>query len=104
MQTHLAFSDAYSSAVESKQVAQQVTNSLAHCFPIGSRTTLTIGSLLLIVGCSRQEAERAKYIKDKAEQEKRGIIIRAQGEGTHSRFAHYSHRYSLSVHSVLFVV
>merc|ERR1719310_662501 len=48
--THLAFSDAYSSAVESKQVAQQ-------------------------------EAERAKYIKDKAAQEKRGIIIRAQGEG-----------------------
>lgn len=48
--THLAFSDAYSSAVESKQVAQQ-------------------------------EAERAKYVKDKAEQEKRGVIIRAQGEG-----------------------
>lgn len=48
--THLAFSDAYSSAVESKQVAQQ-------------------------------EAERAKYVKDKAEQEKRSTIIRAQGEG-----------------------
>merc|ERR1712085_7727 len=48
--THLAFSDAYSNAVESKQVAQQ-------------------------------EAERAKYVKDRAEQEKRGVIIRAQGEG-----------------------
>jgi len=48
--THLAFSDAYSQAVESKQVAQQ-------------------------------EAERAKYVKDKAEQEKRSTIIRAQGEG-----------------------
>merc|ERR1712070_1144662 len=48
--THLAFSDAYSNAVESKQVAQQ-------------------------------DAERAKYVKDKAEQEKRGVVIRAQGEG-----------------------
>merc|ERR1712070_1013909 len=48
--THLAFSEAYSKAVEDKQVAQQ-------------------------------DAERAKYIKDKASQEKRGIIIRAQGEG-----------------------
>jgi len=46
----LAFSDAYSQAVESKQVAQQ-------------------------------EAERAKYVKAKAEQEKRSTIIRAQGEG-----------------------
>merc|ERR1712086_1103529 len=44
--THLAFSDAYSQAVESKQ-----------------------------------EAERAKYVKAKAEQEKRSTIIRAQGEG-----------------------
>jgi prohibitin 2 len=47
--THLAFSDAYSGAVESKQVAQQ-------------------------------DAERAKYVKDRAEQEKRGVIIRSQGE------------------------
>eukprot|EP00658_Telonema_sp_P-2_P010406 TRINITY_DN13926_c0_g1_i3.p1 TRINITY_DN13926_c0_g1~~TRINITY_DN13926_c0_g1_i3.p1 ORF type:complete len:331 (+),score=94.93 TRINITY_DN13926_c0_g1_i3:97-1089(+) len=47
--THLAFSDAYSNAVESKQVAQQ-------------------------------EAERAKYVKDRAEQEKRSTIIRSQGE------------------------
>lgn len=48
--THLAFSDAYSQAVESKQVAQQ-------------------------------EAERAKYVKDRALQEKRSTIIRAKGEG-----------------------
>merc|ERR1712028_233325 len=48
--THLAFSDAYSNAVESKQVAQQ-------------------------------EAERAKYVKDRALQEKRSTIIRAKGEG-----------------------
>lgn len=47
--THLAFSDAYSNAVESKQVAQQ-------------------------------EAERAKYVKDRAEQEKKSVIIKSQGE------------------------
>lgn len=47
--TNLAFSVAYSAAVEQKQVAQQ-------------------------------ESERAKYIVERAIQEKRTIVIRAEGE------------------------
>jgi prohibitin 2 len=47
--TSLAFSTAYSAAVEAKQVAQQ-------------------------------DSERAKYVVDRAIQEKRTIVIRAEGE------------------------
>lgn len=47
--TNLAFSTAYSAAVEAKQVAQQ-------------------------------DSERAKYIVERAIQEKRTIVIRAEGE------------------------
>lgn len=52
--THLAFSPQFTSAVESKQVAQQ-------------------------------EAERAKYIVEKAIEEKKSIIIAAQGEAEAGR-------------------
>merc|ERR1712070_896813 len=82
--THLAFSDAYSSAVESKQVAQQASFPLhGHCSP----WLLCLQLVCVVVGFASgstlmgQEAERAKYVKGKAEQEKRSTIIRAQGEG-----------------------
>jgi prohibitin 2 len=52
--TNLAFSVAYSAAVEQKQVAQQ-------------------------------ESERAKYIVERAIQEKRTIVIRAEGEAKSAR-------------------
>lgn len=49
LQTHLAFSPQFTSAVESKQVAQQ-------------------------------DAERSKWVVEKAIEEKKSIIIAAQGE------------------------
>ena len=72
--THLAFSKDYTAAVEAKQVCDCVV-----CLHI-----ILIQCLMVLLWydhqVAQQDAGRAKYIVDRALQEKRSIIIKAEGE------------------------
>eukprot|EP00904_Undaria_pinnatifida_P006219 jgi/Undpi1/2727/HiC_scaffold_14.g06105.m1 len=84
--THLSFSREYTAAVEAKQASR---NPCSNHLSFGRECTAAVeakpAAPFVALGASnggvaQQDSERAKYVVDKARQEKMSIVIKAEGE------------------------